>query len=179
MRWAGYVSAYDLKRPEFCVAKVRARRLSEAEYEMPYTWVRMATAFVVCRQRLLAAAGDSLAEDVEMDDLTSLDAPAAVKLLARLGRHLDGHTFTPEELAFAARELLALSSPRCVSPLNVHPVTHLHRAHVADDVGGDNLQPPGEKEGIQAIENDEMLARWLADNGYERKSNGITARRQK
>lgn len=170
MRFSIAGSASDLKRPEdFCVTRARFSPFSDAKYRQPSTWVRMANFYVICHRRILEAADDKLAENVDFHDLTGLDLPSAIKLLRRLGQHLDGYTYTSEELALAARELLAITSPRCESPLDVHPVTHLHCAH---DAGRKNKRrrPRGEKEGIRAIEDDRALGKWLADNGYRRRS---------
>lgn len=173
MRWGISLSHRQLDSPEFCVVPNSHGNawLSEDDYRNPEVWVRMARGQLTCRQRLLEAAGSSLKDDLEVDaDLHDLDIESTTALLRRLGKHLD-YVYTDYQLEAAAKELLALQAPLCTGTLNVHPVTQLHRAHIAHENGRvnnyiDGGLTAGEKKGVEAIEKDDLCRRWLDDNGY-------------
>lgn len=165
MAWGTVHRSAQLSDPMFCVLpnSKEPQWLDAADYDDKQVWVNMARAHILCLDRLRDSAGIKLLDDIKMENFRTSSQLSVITLLQRLAKHLD-FPYSAQQLKEAARELHMLNTPKCLSALNVHPVSHLHRAHYAPSIAPDSR----ERSGIDAIERDDAVQKWLDARGYER-----------
>jgi len=170
MGWGSRVNPAAFDHPDFCRRPYDARwapsPLGADGYRDADAWVNMARAHILCRERLLASAGDKLALDVAAEELHSAPAAVALRHIRTVAAALEW-PYTDAELEGVATEVARLRVPPCHSGYGVqlvlNPTTHMHRGHVrlaAENVGAVDAA------GVAPIEADPLCRRSLVAHGY-------------
>lgn len=171
MGWGVLVPSHKLLHADVCKRrdlKHKPTYLRNGQYKKPSTWVNLAQANVKCRQALFQSAGDKLKMDLKAEDIRNMDQDAMSNVLQEMGKHLD-YSYNRNEIDMAVRELMRLKAPKCDSgfdyEMDLNPVTHLHKGHVRMDKSV--MAQAMDRKGMSAIEQDEDLANWLIQHGYD------------
>lgn len=182
MGWGTRVNPAAFSHPDFCRRPYDARwapaPLGAAGYADADAWVAMARAHLLCRERLLASAGDKLVLDVPAEALAGASAATQARLVQAVAAAFDW-PYTDAELAGVVTEVARLRVPPCAAPagggggggvhLVLNPTTHIHRGHIR--LAATNVEAV-DAAGVAAIEADPVCRAWLVRHGYMEKGEG-------
>ncbi|GAB0489106.1 hypothetical protein MMPV_000322 [Pyropia vietnamensis] len=173
MGWGTRVNPAAFSHPDFCrrpydTRWMRPPPLGAAGYADADAWVAMARAHILCRERLLASAGDKVVLDVAAEDLSGASEAEQLRLVRTIAAAF-AWPYTDAELAGVVTEVARLRVPPCAAPatggvqLVLNPTTHIHRGHIR--LAAANVEAV-DAAGVAAIEADPVCRAWLVRHGY-------------
>lgn len=183
MGWGTRVNPAAFSHPDFCRRPYDSRwapvPLGTAGYADADAWVAMARAHLLCRERLLASAGDKLVLDVAAEALPGASAAAQLRLVRSIAAAFEW-PYTEAELVGVVTEVARLRVPPCGAPagggggvggaqLVLNPTTHIHRGHIR--LAAANVEAV-DAAGVAAIEADPVCRAWLVRHGYMEEGGG-------